>query len=61
LLLSISALLIVIGVALYPLGWGNKEVLDACADESGPYQLGKKHIFVLLSINNKEKLCYCLP
>ncbi|OXA58234.1 Lipoma HMGIC fusion partner [Folsomia candida] len=40
-----SGLLIVVGVALYPLGWGNKEVQDACDDgvmQSGPYQLGKQ-------------------
>lgn len=30
-----------VGVAFYPLGWGNKEVQDACADQSGPYELGK--------------------
>ncbi|CAL8147640.1 unnamed protein product [Orchesella dallaii] len=35
-----SGLLIVIGVAFYPLGWGNKEVQDACGDQSGPYYLG---------------------
>ncbi|ODN06145.1 Lipoma HMGIC fusion partner [Orchesella cincta] len=38
-----SGFLIIIGVALYPLGWGNKEVQDACSDESdqsGPYYLG---------------------
>ena len=40
-----SGLLISLGVALFPIGWGNKEVLDACNDESGPYYLGKSGDF----------------
>jgi len=37
----VTGVLIAIGVAIYPLGWGNKEVQDACSDLSGPYVLGK--------------------
>ncbi|CAB3382500.1 Hypothetical predicted protein [Cloeon dipterum] len=36
----LSAVLIAVGVALYPLGWDNIEVQQACGGQSKPYQLG---------------------
>jgi Lipoma HMGIC fusion partner-like protein len=39
-------MLIAIGLALYPMGWDNIEVLQACGGVSKPYQLGKPHLFL---------------
>lgn len=52
----IPGLLIAVGVALYPLGFGNKEVQDACEEQSGPYKLGMKITVYVISMHNFEFL-----
>ncbi|KAE9553742.1 hypothetical protein FO519_003052 [Halicephalobus sp. NKZ332] len=44
LLQVVAAVLVAIGCVLYPLGWDNQEVLDACGSMSGRYILGECQI-----------------
>lgn len=41
-------MLIAVGLALYPMGWDNIEVLQACGGVSKPYHLGKLPLFLNL-------------
>lgn len=45
-LCSVSALLVSGGVALYPIGWDNREVRDCCGTSSHVYRLGIYLIFI---------------
>jgi len=36
----LAGLLVSGGIVAYPLGWGSREVMEACSEASAPYQLG---------------------
>ena len=37
----ICAIILFLGIAIYPVGWENREVREACGNFSGIYKLGK--------------------
>lgn len=39
--LTFSAILIIGGAAIYPIGWDNREVKESCGNQSSAYKLGK--------------------
>uniref|UniRef100_A0A1B6KHI8 LHFPL tetraspan subfamily member 6 protein n=1 Tax=Graphocephala atropunctata TaxID=36148 RepID=A0A1B6KHI8_9HEMI len=60
----LSAILVSGGVALYPIGWDNREVRDCCGNTSHVYRLGTCQIswsVYLLSVAVATLfLCFCL-
>lgn len=40
-LLFVAAIIVSLGLAVYPLGWNNREVLESCGNSSQAYKLGK--------------------
>lgn len=59
-----AGLLVLIGTAVYPVGWDNREVKESCGNASGPYRLGTCHlswsIYLLALAILLLLLCFCL-
>ncbi|KAF5305490.1 hypothetical protein FQA39_LY01581 [Lamprigera yunnana] len=59
-----SVLLVITGVAIYPLGWDNREVQEACGNNSHVYKLGTCQlswsVYILASAVLLLLICVCL-
>lgn len=45
----VSAVLVILGAAVYPVGWDNREVRESCGNLSHIYRLGQ-YIFLLFNM-----------
>ncbi|XP_044743703.1 LHFPL tetraspan subfamily member 6 protein-like [Chrysoperla carnea] len=60
----LACLLLVCGLALYPLGWDNKEIKESCGDSATIYNIGTCEVswsaYILTSSIVLLFLCFCL-
>ncbi|XP_068909283.1 LHFPL tetraspan subfamily member 6 protein-like isoform X1 [Tenebrio molitor] len=59
-----AALLVIVGAAVYPVGWDNREVRESCGNSSHIYRLGTCElswsVYLLASAVLLLLLCFCL-